>query len=190
MARDWMKEADVEAGIGLSTFIGLAIRLDNPQPADNVLSYLVENGDDAALLRLARDEVRLSKALDKDGHNLVVHEVAKVLAPGLPETEKFLTNSELLLSAQDADLNSSLHYLADAGVDLLGAVPFKCLLIRNRNGATPLHLLAKHARFSTRLSALPPSVLHLSTRNGATISGILNSSQKPEPTILQELGTK
>lgn len=190
MARDWLKESEAEAAIGLSSFIGMAVHLDDPQPADGVLADIAADGTDAALIKLARDEISLSKKLDDEGHNLVAHEVAKVLVPGLPETDAFLTNSELLLSAQDAEHNSSLHYLANSGVDVLGAVPFKCLLLRNRNGATPLHLLAKHERFHDRLSALPDSILRLSTRNGATISGVLNSSKKPEPTILQELGTK
>lgn len=140
------------------------------------------------MLSLLRNEPVLLQRLDEEGHDLVIHEVAKVLVPGLPETEEFLTQPEFNLALQDRELNSSLHYLADSGVDVLGAVPFKLLLLRNRNGATPLHLLAKHPQFHERLSALPDAVLHLPTRNGATISGVINSSKKPDPTLLQELG--
>lgn len=188
--RDWLKDADTEAALGLSNFIGFAIRMDKDKvpPADGTVRFLVENGDDTAVLRLIQNESMLLRRLDEEGHDLVIHELAKVLKPGLPETEAFLKLPEFALSLQDHDLNASLHYLADAGVDLLGAVSFRALLIRNRHGASPLHLMAKHEKFRERLSALPESVLHLRTRTGATISGILNSSEKQEPTPLQELG--
>jgi len=188
--RDWLKEADTEAALGLSTFIGFALRLpkeDVPEANDTV-KFLLEDKNDTAVLQLVQDERKLLRRLDDDGYDLVLHAVAKVLRPGMVETDKFLTLPEFDLCLQDHDLNSSLHYLADAGVDVLGAVSFRALLSRNRHGATPLHLLAKHEKFHVRLSALPESVLHLRTRNGVTISGLLNSSQKPDPTALQELG--
>lgn len=188
--RDWLKESETEAALGLSTFIGFAIRLDKgtAKPANGIVADLIENADDAAVMRLASDEEKLLQCLDKEGINLVIHEVAKVLIPGIPETEQFLKLPDFDLSLQDSELNSSLHYLANAGVDLLAEVPFRLLMLKNRNGATPLHLLAKHEKFHDRLMALPESVLHLRTRNGATLAGIINSSKKPDPTALQELG--
>jgi hypothetical protein len=188
--RNWMKDADTEAALGLSEFIGFALRLDKDDvpKAHDTVKFLLEDPNDTAVLQLVQDESKLLTRLDEDGYDLVIHAVAKTLRPGMLETDKFLTLPEFDLCLQDHDLNSSLHYLADAGVDLLGAVSFRALLARNRHGATPLHLMAKHEKFRTRLSALPESVLHLKTRNGVTISGLLNSSEKPDPTILQEVG--
>jgi hypothetical protein len=188
--RDWIKEADTEAAIGLSEFTGFALRLDKAdvKPADDVLRFLVEDGSDVAVLKLVRDEVRLLKRLDEAGIDLVIHEVAKVLRPGIPETEEFLQLPEFDLLLQDHDLNTSLHYLADAGVDLLGAVSFRALLVRNRNGATPLHLMAKHEVFHRRLLALPQSVLDLQTRAGVSVADAIKYTAAQKPTPLQELG--
>ena len=140
--RDWLHESEIEAGIGISNFLGFAVRQDKTTPAGTNVTDILEIGDVPAVLSLLRNEPVLLQRLDEEGHDLVIHEVAKVLVPGLPETEEFLTQPEFNLALQDRELNSSLHYLADSGVDVLGAVPFKLLLLRNRNGATPLHLLA------------------------------------------------
>ena len=125
--RDWMKDADTEAALGLSNFIGFALRLDRDQvpEAHDTVKFLLEDENDTAVLQLVQDESKLLTRLDADGFDLVIHAVAKSLRPGMVETDKFLTLPEFDLCLQDHDLNSSLHYLADAGVDLLGAVSFR-----------------------------------------------------------------
>lgn len=186
---DFLRQADLEAAIGLSGITGLAIRMDlqDLKPANDVLKAIVDDPESSGVLKLVCDETKLLQRLDAEGHDLVVHEVAKALGPAHDETDQFLQLNPFYLSLQDSNLNTSLHYLADNGVDVIPAVPFRTLLIRNAKGATVLHVLAKNENLRARLVALPQEVLDLKTVNGIRVSDVLNYEAPEKPTILQQV---
>jgi len=187
---DFLRQADLETAIGLSGITGLAIRMDlqDLKPVNDVLKSIVDDPESAGVLKLVCDETKLLQRLDTEGHDLVIHEVAKALGPTNTETEEFLKLNPFYLSLQDSNMNSSLHYLADNGVDVIPAVPFRSLLIRNAKGATVLHVLAKNEKLRDRLIALPQEVLDLKTKTGIRVSDVLNFEPADKPTVLQQLG--
>ena len=187
---DFLRQADLETAIGLSGITGMAIRMDLQElkPANDVLKSIVDDPESAGVLKLVCDETKLLQRLDAEGHDLVIHEVAKALGPTHDETDQFLKLSPFYLSLQDSNMNSSLHYLADNGVDVIPAVPFRSLLIRNAKGATVLHVLAKNEKLRDRLIALPQEVLDLKTKTGIRVADVLSFEPAEKPTVLQRLG--
>lgn len=177
---NFMQDADFESNLGLSpTEVDFAIRMDKEQlpDADPVIKQFIEDKDEVALMHLISDEEKLLARLDEHGHHLVVHEIAKLLNPDSRELDMFLQHRPLTLMLQDKNLNSALHYLASNKVDLLGRIEFRHMLLRNRHGATPLHLMAVHPEYRERILALPASVLSLSTKNGVSVQDAANSAE-------------
>jgi hypothetical protein len=177
---NFMQDADLESNLGLSpTEVDFAIRMDKEQlpEASPVVKQFIEDKDEVALLRLVSNEEKLLARLDDHGHHLIVHEVAKLLTPDSRELDMFLQHRPLTLMLQDKNLNSALHYLAGNKVDLLGRIEFRHMLLRNRHGATPLHLMAVHPEYRERILALPASVLSLSTKNGVSVQDAANSAE-------------
>jgi hypothetical protein len=174
---NFISDSDFEAHIGFNeTQPDFAIRVDPSKlgEADLVVHEFLDDHDEIALQRLVRDEERLLARFDKDGHELVVHEIARHLGPDSPELDDLLSQRPFTLVLQNGELNCALHYLAKNGVDLFGRVPFRYLLVRNRNGATPLHFLAQHPYLRERVLALPTEALTLKTKKGVSVQDVAN----------------
>ena len=173
---NFMDDADFESHLGFDeSQVPFAIRLrpEELKSADVAVDKFLEDLDDIALLRVVRDEEQLLGKFD-DAGNLVVHEVAKAIQPNSIEADELLQYEPLTLVLQDSKLNCALHYLANNGVDLFGRVPFRYLLVRNRNGATPLHLLARNPKLRERVLALPQDALTLKTKRGVSVQDAAN----------------
>lgn len=185
---NFIKDAEEQAELGFGPrAVDFLVRLDpkEAKPADAVIKQLIEDWDENFLLEVASDAEKLRLKLDDAGVDLVVHAVSRCIKPGTRELELFLQHDIVTLSLQDSKGNCALHYLAWNGVDLLGQLPIRRLLIRNLNGATPLHLQAKKQVARERILALPTEILKLKTKRGATIESALES--QPHEPILQEV---
>lgn len=185
---NFIKDAEEQAELGFGPrAVDFLVRLDPKEikPADAVIKQLIEDWDENFLLEVASDAEKLRLKLDEAGVDLVVHAVSRCIKPGTRELELFLQHDIVTLSLQDSKGNCALHYLAWNGVDLLGQLPIRRLLIRNLNGATPLHLQAKKQIARERILALPTEILKLKTKRGATIENALQD--EPHEPILQEV---
>jgi hypothetical protein len=174
---NFISDSDFESHLGFETpKVDFAIRVDPSKlgEADPVVKEFLDDHDEIALLRLVRDEERLLARFDKEGHELVVHEIARRLGPDSPELDDLLAQRPFTLVLQNGELNCALHYLAKNGVDLFGRVPFRYLLVRNRNGATPLHFLAANPLLHERVLALPSEALQLQTKKGMSVQDVAN----------------
>jgi len=184
-------EEQVEIGFG-PTAVNFLVRLDpkETKPANDVVKQLVEDWNENFLLTLVSDAEKLRQKLDDAGVNLVVHVVARCVKPYSRELDLLLKQDILTLSLQNDKGNCALHYLAQNKVDLLGLLPIRRLLIRNLNGATPLHIQAHNGIARERITALPTEILQIKTKRGVSIeSAMLTEPHEPilhEP-ILQEV---
>ncbi len=186
--QNFIKDAEEQAELGFGPrAVDFLVRLDpkEAKPADAVVKQLVEDWDENFLLKVAADAEKLRLKLDEAGVDLLVHAVARCVKPGTRELELLLQHDIVTLSLQDSKGNCALHYLAWNGADLLGQLPIRRLLIRNLNGATPLHLQAKKKVGRERILALPTEILKLKTKRGATIESALQD--EPHEPILQEV---
>lgn len=185
---NFIEDADFETNIGFGpSTVNFLVRLDPKQLKDagEVVKQLVEDWDENFLLNQIEDEEKLRSKLDDKGIDLVIHAVSRCVKPDSDELDLLLQHSILTLSLQDSKGNCALHYLAWNGVDLLGRVPIRRLLIRNLKGATPLHLQAKKNVGRDRILALPTEILEIKTKRGATIKDALLST--PHEPVLQEV---
>jgi hypothetical protein len=178
---DFIKDADHESNLGVSdTASDLAIRL-NPAEAEkatDVVKKIIEDETSTSLSELVHDEAKLLSSLDEYAINLVIHSVAKSIDINSDLCDVLFKHDSNLLIYQDQELNTPLHYLAERGLDLFGKVPMRWLLIRNRKGATVLHILAKNKSIADKVLALPPSILAMKTKNKISIQDTVVNQKK------------
>lgn len=177
MNPNFIEDADQEERAGISPArVDFVIRMNKEElpEANLVVKEFVEDHDDNALLRLVADESKLLSRLDEEGSHLVIHEVARCIKPDSPELDLFLKHRPLSLLLQDSKLNCALHYLAYNGVDLLGRIPLRYLMVRNKNKCTPLHLMARNPDLRERVLALPSSMLEMKTKLGVSVQDAAN----------------
>lgn len=177
MNPNFIEDADQEERVGISPArVDFVIRMNKEElpEANLVVKEFVEDRDDNALLRLVADESKLLSRLDEEGSHLVIHEVARCIKPDSPELDLFLKHRPLSLLLQNSKLNCALHYLAYNGVDLLGRIPLRYLMVRNKNKCTPLHLMARNPDLRERVLALPSSMLEMKTKLGVSVQDAAN----------------